>query len=190
MDDPYNFEESEIGISQLTELTLEDQLDIKTILSQWIINWEGVITEEVEEDLQIIRDAVEGKNNRTYWVIRDYNNIVGIIGLRPLHTPGEDWRDDAQREFAQTDNPVGMANFYIARQYRGKGLGTLLMKKLIDNARALGYTELLVRSGPRYSNTGGWNFYTKNFEYAGEIPNYFGDRSAQIWRYDFSNSAF
>jgi putative acetyltransferase len=69
-----------------------------------------------------------------YWIALDGSEIIGGCGIFP--TPAL---------------PAGYAElvkFYLAAEYRGKGIGRLLMSKSIDSARELGYKQIYLESMP------------------------------------------
>jgi len=69
-----------------------------------------------------------------YWIALDGSEIIGGCGIFP--TPAL---------------PAGCAElvkFYLAAEYRGKGIGRLLMSKSIDSARELGYKQIYLESMP------------------------------------------
>lgn len=69
-----------------------------------------------------------------YWIAEDEGEIAGGCGIFP------------------TDGlPEGCAElvkFYLASDYRGRGLGKELLAKCFDSALALGYTQLYLESFP------------------------------------------
>ncbi len=158
----------------------DDLIKLKPILETWIKNRNTgePIPEEVEEDLQFLRDSIKGQGNRTYLVAETTDNkVVGMIGLT---SPGQ-----RMLEFATTSNPTELINAYVDKSRRGGGgVGTALVQALEKVARQRGFTEILLNSGPRYKNTG-WGFYDKlsGFERVGIAVKMYGEGGdAPVWR--------
>ena len=87
-------------------------------------------------------------------------------------------------KLSQTDRPVELFNLYVAAgKNRGKGVGSALFGAVMDSARAQGYTEVLLNSGPRYKESG-WGFYEKVIgPPAGIMKDYYGEGfDAMVWR--------
>lgn len=71
------------------------------------------------------------------WVA-DHNGIaVGCCGIFP--TPG------LQNNYAE------LVKFYLAKEYRGSGIGMKLMNLSINSAKEFGYTHLYLESLPHYA---------------------------------------
>lgn len=69
-----------------------------------------------------------------YWIAEDKSVIIGGCGIFP--TPAL---------------PAGCAElvkFYLAAEYRGKGIGRMLMDKSIESARHIGYRQIYLESMP------------------------------------------
>ena len=69
-----------------------------------------------------------------YWIALNDNVIIGGCGIFP--TP------------ALPQGCAELVKFYLAAEYRGKGIGRLLMSKSIDSARELGYKQIYLESMP------------------------------------------
>jgi putative acetyltransferase len=69
-----------------------------------------------------------------YWIARDGNAIIGGCGIFP--TP------------ALPGGCAELVKFYLAADYRGKGIGCMLMSKSIESARDLGYKQIYLESMP------------------------------------------
>ncbi len=157
---------------------------LKPILETWIKDRETgePIPEEVEEDLQIMADSIDHKNDRTYVVAE--NSDGEVIGIAGFKTP-----DPRMIPFTQTPNPAELINAYVKSDERkGRGVGRALVAKLEEEARANGYTEIILNSGPRYKDTG-WPFYDKlvndidRYKRVGVAVGYYGEGGdAPIWR--------
>lgn len=133
-----------------------DLLSLQPILETYLKSRDTgePLPNEVAEDLQIMRESCLGRNKRTYYVAEETDGrILGVIGMT---NPSE-----AMRRFSKTDRPVELVNAYVAKDHRaGRGVGRALVAKLEQEARARGYTEIILNSGPRYKATG-WGFYDR-----------------------------
>ncbi len=69
-----------------------------------------------------------------YWIALDGEVIIGGCGIYP--TP------------ALPKGCVELVKFYLAAEYRGKGIGRLLMEKSIVSAREMGYRQIYLESMP------------------------------------------
>ncbi|MBK9389694.1 MAG: GNAT family N-acetyltransferase [Bacteroidetes bacterium] len=69
-----------------------------------------------------------------YWIACDGDKIIGGCGIFP--TP------------ALPEGCAELVKFYLASEYRGKGIGRLLMGKSIESARMLGYKQIYLESMP------------------------------------------
>ena len=72
-----------------------------------------------------------------YWIAEEDGTILGGCGIFP--TPG------------LPDECAELVKYYVAAENRGKGVGNELMKKSIDSARDLGYTQMYLESFPELS---------------------------------------
>lgn len=101
--------------------------------------------------------------------------IMGVVGMRPPNPE--------MLQFVSTDRPVEMINAYVDTRHRkGRGVGTALVRELERLARELGYTEMLLNSGPRYRHSG-WEFFDKlSYERRGLARDLYGEgQHAPVW---------
>jgi len=85
--------------------------------------------------------------------------------------------------FASTARPVEMINAYVDSLHRqGRGVGTALVRELERLARASGYTEMMLNSGPRYRQSG-WEFFDRlGYERRGLAHDLYGEgQHAPVW---------
>ena len=69
-----------------------------------------------------------------YWIALDGEVIIGGCGIYP--TP------------ALPNGCAELVKFYLAAEYRGKGIGRMLMEKSIISAREMGYRQIYLESMP------------------------------------------
>ncbi|MDP2641705.1 MAG: GNAT family N-acetyltransferase [bacterium] len=119
---------------------------------------------------QVVEDSPEIKEQSfKYFVAEESGEIVGIAAMR---TPPE-----KMKKYATTDNPV---EFYVlASKYEGRGIGTALRNKRLEEAKRLGYTEVLFYSPESHKES--WKFHDSS---GGEriYPVSIDDEPGCIWR--------
>jgi len=176
-DIPKERKQFDVSIRLIKEGDIES---LKPILETWIVDRDTgrPLPEEVEEDLQKMKDSARDKNDHTYLVAETIEGeVIGVIGFR---NP-----DERMRPFTQTPNPTELVTAYVAKEHRGgKGLGRALVAKLEDEARKKGHSEIVLNSGPRYKYTG-WGFYDRleGYQRVGIAKNYYGEGGdAPVWR--------
>lgn len=101
--------------------------------------------------------------------------IVGLVGMRP---PGPE-----MLAFAVTEKPAEMINAYVDPRHRkGGGIGSFLVQELERLARAGGFTEMILNSGPRYRQSG-WEFFDRmGYQRRGLTLNLYGKGlHAPVW---------
>jgi len=104
---------------------------IKTVFREFKIDKPGTVyTDPTTDNLYDLFKTT----NAIYWICEEDGVILGGCGIYP------------------TDGlPAGCAELvklYLAKEARGKGIGTLLLQKSIESARALGYSQLYLESFP------------------------------------------
>lgn len=117
----------------------KDEVEVKNIFTQY---WnDNEFLDELTEELhtEICK----------FYVAEKDGEIVGIIGLReaPAHL----------RSHADTENPAEL--YIIASKYQNKGIGNLLGQKIINEAKKLGFTEVVCYSPETHNSS--WKFYEK-----------------------------
>lgn len=72
------------------------------------------------------------------WIALLDDKIVGCAGIYPTEGLPEGYCE--------------FVKYYVASEYRGKGIGKLLFDKCMEAARELGYTNMYLESMPEFSN--------------------------------------
>lgn len=160
-------------------LKIEDLDQLRPILERWIRDPKSneVIEEEVEEDLQTMRDVLEGKLDAIFFVAERNSDkrVVGVAGMR-------DPRPTVAQFLSENSRPRELINMYTAE--REKGVGSAVISVVEQYARDNGYTEIVLDSGPRFEKTG-WGFYDKRegYERVGIAKDRYGVGSdAPVWK--------
>ena len=161
-------------------LRKEDIESLRPILATWIKDRETgqLLSNELEEDLRLMSESVDAKNDRAYLVAEDLDGeVIGVMGFkRP---------DETMLTFTKTSSPAELTTAYVKSDERkGKGVGRALVAKLEEVAKQSGHTEIVLNSGPRYKDTG-WGFYDKlpGYSRIGVAVGYYGEGGdAPVWR--------
>ncbi len=159
-------------------LTVNDLEEVKPILEVWLKDrvTNEPLTKEVDEGLEVMKDSVDGHNDRSYLVAEDAGKVIGIVGMK---NP-----DEVMLGFARTQKPYELVNAYVDPRYRkGRGVGRSLVAGLESLAKQKGHKELILNSGPRYKDTG-WGFYDKlpGYKRVGLATEYYGvGGDAPVW---------
>lgn len=180
MVDTEDKKEMKLFSGKIRSLSDGDIPTLRPILATWVKDRASgqLLPEEVEEDLQVMLESIGGKNDRTYLVAEDVDgSVIGVIGFK---IP-----DPRMLPFTKTSKPTELVNAYVSQEHRaGKGVGRALVNKLEEEAKAKGFTEVVLNSGPRYKDTG-WGFYDKleGYQRVGIAECYYGEGGdAPVWR--------
>lgn len=105
-----------------------------------------------------------------FFVAEEKGEIVGIAGLRKA--------PDHMKQYATTNNP---AEFYVLGvKYKGKGIGEALRLRRIEEAKKLGFTEIVLYSPNSHKDS--WTFHDRlGFERVGSAIAPDGE-PGMIWR--------
>ncbi|MBP6673018.1 MAG: GNAT family N-acetyltransferase [Bacteroidetes bacterium] len=107
---------------------------IRAVFREFKIDRPGTVyTDPTTDDLFTLFQ----KKGSAYWIAEDSGTIVGGCGIFPTN--------------GLPDGCVELVKFYVAAEYRGKGVGNMLMQKSIDTAKTSGYTQMYLESFPELS---------------------------------------
>ncbi len=136
------------------EISLEDLDSLQPILEFWIKtpDTQETIHSEVDGVIESIKDSFSGNGDKKFYVAVDTEGSV--LGMMGISKPSKE-----MIEFTKTGNAVEFINAYVDPKRRGLGVGKKLVISLEEEAKINGYEEIIVNSGPRYSQTG-WGFWT------------------------------
>ena len=106
-------------------------------------------------------------DGRSYFVHRQSNKIVGLVGLHHAI-----WGPEKN---------VWLAWFAVDPNVQGQGLGRTLLEEIESLARQKGFAKLLVETYEHADFDKARRFYERNgFERAGKVEDYLPDGSAMI----------
>jgi GNAT superfamily N-acetyltransferase len=151
-----NQELESIPLPEIRDAQPGDGEKARSFLEIWVKDSSTgqVQTDEVSEIIRDIEDSSLGLDDKIFKVADNNGEVVGIMGLaRP---------SESIRKFASSSNPSEIINAFVDPNYRGGGVGKLLVDSLEHAAVQNGTTELLVSSGPRYKETA-WKFWEGRF---------------------------
>ncbi len=94
-------------------------------------NFRGYLTQQHYEEELLHPEQKYGMPDGRLYLLLYGGKPAGCIGLRKL---------DAER--------CEMKRLYVHPQFRGKGLGDLLVRQIIDDARRIGYQKMLLDTFP------------------------------------------
>ena len=123
---------------QIRKIKKEDNVPLSKMIRQVFVEYdaprEGTVFSDPTTDYLYELFQTE---NSLLWVADIDNKAVGCCGIYPTTGLPEDH--------------VELVKFYLSTQWRGKGIGKLLMEKSIASASALGYSALYLESLPDFS---------------------------------------
>lgn len=136
---------------------------IRTVFREHKIDMPGTVYTDPTTDrlYELFREP-----GSAYWIADNDGVIVGGCGVYP--TTG------------LPDGCVELVKFYVAAEFRGKGVGNTLMQKSIGSAKELGYTELYLESFPELNKA--VTMYLRNgFRYLPHPLGNSGHFACNIW---------
>lgn len=153
----------------IRELKKEDVPEVENIYNMY---WFGSVKENflkrlrgyIDQSPEIISQGFK------YLAAEENGEVVGVSALRKVQSH--------MREFTKTNNP---AEFYLlAVKYKRKGIGTALRNARIEEAKRLGYTEIIFYSGETHQDS--WAFHNNSdFKVVGTMTAPDGEKG-QVWR--------
>lgn len=103
-----------------------------------------------------------------FFIAEENGEVVGVAAIRKI--------SKHMLEYATTNNPAEL--YVVAVKIRGKGIGSALMLKRIEEAKKEGYKELLLFSGEKHKDS--WKFHDKYFTRIGPATTPNGE-AGYIW---------
>lgn len=134
----------------------KDQKGVEEIFDLY---WSGDFRKHLSERLQGFLDSAPDTLDQGFkWFVAvEGAEVVGVAALRKA--------PERMRQYAKTDKVV---EFYVvAAKYKGKGIGTALRDKRIEESKRLGYSEAVFFGGTTHQDS--WSFHDHSeFKRAGE----------------------
>ena len=147
-----------------------EQKDRKAVEEIFAMYWtDPEFLEKLGEKLERCIQGTDTQGFR-FFVAEENGEIVGVAGMRRA--------PDHMKVYATTQNPV---EFYVlAAKYKNKGIGQALRLKRMEEAKRLGFTEIVFYSPDSHKES--WSFHDKlGFERVGSAVAPDGE-PGMIWR--------
>lgn len=158
-------------------LTVHDLPFLRRILEMWVRRQGELLPEEIEDDMNQLRESLKGGNSR-YLVAETLDGrVVGMMGLIPEPKP-------EVKQHATTEKPMELVRAYVDKEFRrGQGVGTALIRGIEQLARDSGVTEILLDSGPRYKESGHGFYDKQGYQRIGVNKDFYGPGGdAVVWQ--------
>lgn len=134
----------------------EDIQHLMVIAAQWVKDRRtgALIVTELTSIKRAMQESLHNAE-QVYFVVTDsLGKPLGMCALRPLAP------EMLPFILAEGKKTLELTNVYLDIEYRGKGIGKLLLTYCFDQARTNGVDAIVWNSGPRYKHTA-WDFYTR-----------------------------
>lgn len=173
--------------SELTELLLNqirfvdawDVEELVILLESWVIDDEtgNVLFLEIDWIVSQILGSINWNKQRKYIVAIDSdNNPIWMIWIK-----FDTVIDKSMKSFTNSYKPVELVNFFVKKEFKWTWIWKTLLNGLIEYAKFVDATEIVVNSWPRYQNS--WWFYDKHFERVWLATDYYWKWvDAPVWR--------
>lgn len=137
----------------------------------WSDRFKQNLSRKLKDYVANSQESIEQGFN--YFVAEENNEVIGVAGFRRVKSH--------MIKYTTTKNPV---EFYIlAVKNKGKGIGSALRQKRIEEAKKLGYTEAIFFSSENHKDS--WVFHDKSdFKQVGDTTAPNGE-PGKIWRMVF-----
>lgn len=170
---------TELFINQIRSVEERDVERLSIILESWVVddeNWD-ILFVEVESILNQILNSINWNKQRKYIVAVDTdNNPIWIIWMKSRNSI-----DGTMSLFTNSDRPVELINFFVSKEFKWTWIWKTLLNGLIEYAKSVDATEIVVNSWPRYQSS--WWFYDKHFERVWVARDYYWKWvDATVWR--------
>ncbi|MEO1486347.1 MAG: GNAT family N-acetyltransferase [Bacteroidota bacterium] len=152
---------------QIREITPEDNQTVKGLVRQVILEMEVPKEGSAYHDdaLNDMYGAYQ-RENHSYFVVEANGTIIGCAGIGPLEN---------------SDGKVcELQKMYFLKEARGKGIGSKMIRKCLDTAKAFGFEACYLETMPNM--IAAQKLYQKNgFEYLEERMGATGHFSCPVW---------
>ncbi|MDY7393742.1 GNAT family N-acetyltransferase [Aureibaculum sp. 2210JD6-5] len=144
-----------------------DNAQIEQIIKETIVEFGLPTTGTAYEDKETAKMYESYQSDKeVYFVLENENNIVGGAGLKALKN--------------NKNNVCELQKMYFSPVARGKGYGNLLIKKCLEKAKELGYTQCYIETDPRMEAA--IHLYKKNgFVFLEQPMGNTGHCSCSVW---------
>jgi putative acetyltransferase len=113
-----------------------------------------------EKEIADFPGAYSHTNRGAFYVVTDGSQkVVGCIGLRPFKGFADTTMQGYQLDPPQTTRVCEMKRLYVMPDYRRYKIGNVLVDKVLTEAKANGYTSMVLDTLPRL--VGATNLYER-----------------------------
>ncbi len=159
----------------------EEDIELLDPTLRWWMSEQGQVREEeVRGTKERMRTSIGGDAHDDVYIVareRAGGPPAGVMGFGSLDAHFSPYRSAADAK------AVGLLTAFISPDYRGQGLGKVLITEVFHKARTAGCKEIIWSSNPRYRETA-WQFYTAMAgNHIGTIDDFFFPGSLSlVWR--------
>ena len=157
-------------IKEVKIINLLDDIKHLEEVSEWIWKqWDKEHNSKLEDAIYRSKHSLKDNDIPQMYIAKYKEEVIGVVSI---------WRNDLK---ARQDLYPWMAALFVKEEYRHKGVGTLLQKRVIEETRKMDYEYLyLITDHQNYYEKMGWKFLEK-------AP--LGDgHDTKIYRYDLINN--
>lgn len=152
---------------KLRKINSEDNIEIakliRTVLTEYGVDKPGTVFTDPTTDK--LFELFQTKSS-VYWIAESNNVIIGGCGIFPT--------------IGLPSTCTELVKLYVSSDFRGKGIGELLMQKSIQSAKELKYKEIYLETLPELSNAIG--LYKKlGFETLSKSMGESGHFACDLW---------
>lgn len=155
-------------IDEIKIVNLLDDINHLEEVSEWIWKeWSEQHNAKLEDVIYRSRHSLSYDDIPQMYIAKYKDTVIGVVSI---------WRNDLT---SRQDLYPWMATLFIKDEYRNKGVGRLLQKKVIAETKKMNYKYLyLTTDHKNYYEKTGWEFLEKAPEGDG--------RYTKIYRYDLT----
>ncbi|QCX38224.1 GNAT family N-acetyltransferase [Aureibaculum algae] len=114
----------------------KDNQEIEQIIKETILEFGLPTNGTAYEDIETTKmHASYQQNNEVYFVLENENKIVGGAGIKALKN--------------NTEGVCELQKMYFSPIARGKGIGSVLIKKCLQEAKNFGFSACYIETDPR-----------------------------------------
>lgn len=138
-------------IEEVKIINLLDDIKHLEEVSEWIWKqWGKERNSKLEDAIYRSKHSLNDKDIPQMYIAKYKEEVIGVVSI---------WRNDLT---ARQDLYPWMAALFVKEEYRNKGVGTLLQKRVIDETRKMKYKYLyLITDHENYYEKMGWEFLEK-----------------------------
>ena len=161
----------------------EGDIELLDPTLRWWMSEQGQVREEEVRGTKKRMRASLGDAHEDFYIVSrecDGGPPAGVMGFGALDARFLPYRSSADAK------AVGLLTAFISPDYRGRGLGKVLIAEVFHRASTSGRSEIIWSSNPRYRETA-WKFYTAMAgDPVGTIDGFFFPGSlSPVWRKPF-----